>query len=172
VVKLNPDDYIEITSYTHHPFNTWFVLEDKYNWTGDKYYNVNIDDFKKITHEALDKGYTVGWDGDADDPDFHFYSALAYLPEKITDQQQDRQQAFTTERTLLDHMMHIIAMVKDTTGNNWYYIKNSWGATNSEGGYLFMQEDYFLQRTVAIIVNKNALPDLIRKHAASSHSNQ
>ena len=69
ILKFNPDDYIEITSYTHHPFYKSFILEDKYNWTADAYYNVTIDDFSRITDYALKNGYTVGWDGDAEDPD-------------------------------------------------------------------------------------------------------
>ena len=62
---IDPDDYVEVTSYTHHPFYTKFVLEDKYNWTGDEYWNVPLADFSLITDSALDNGYTVGWDGDA-----------------------------------------------------------------------------------------------------------
>ena len=59
--------------------------------------------------------------------------------------------------------MHIVAVVKDRQGKKWYYIKNSWGNySNSLGGHLFMREDYFKIRTLAIIVNKNAIPAAIR----------
>ena len=164
VLKFNPDDYIEITSYTHHPFYKSFVLEDKYNWTGDAYYNVSMHDFSRITDNALQKGYTVGWDGDADDPDFHFIDGLAYLPQKINNFQKERQTAFENQNTLLDHMMHIVSVSKDKFGNKWYYIKNSWGDhSNSLGGFLFMREDYFKIRTVAIIVNRKAIPEDINK---------
>jgi bleomycin hydrolase len=53
ILEINPDDYVEITSYTHHPFYTKFILEDKYNWTGDAYYNVTMDDFSTITDNAF-----------------------------------------------------------------------------------------------------------------------
>lgn len=164
VLEINPDDYIEITSYTHHPFYTKFILEDKYNWTGDAYYNVTLDDFSAITDNALKNGYTVEWDGDADDANFNFKEGLAWMPEAITDYQQYRQEASENESTLLDHMMHIVGLAKDKDGTKWYYLKNSWGNnTNGLGGYLFMREDYFKIRTVAIIVNKNAIPSSIRK---------
>ncbi|HMK27863.1 MAG TPA: C1 family peptidase [Chitinophagaceae bacterium] len=164
VLKFNPDDYIEITSYTHHPFYGSFVLEDKYNWTGDAYYNVTITDFSRITDSALKNGYTVGWDGDAQDAYFDFTEGLAYMPDAINDFQAARQKAFEDQTTLLDHMMHIVGVVKDIKGQKWYYIKNSWGDySNSLGGFLFMRDDYFKIRTVAIIVNKKAIPADINK---------
>ncbi|MBS1759323.1 MAG: aminopeptidase [Bacteroidetes bacterium] len=163
-LKINPEDYVEITSYTHHPFYTKFVLEDKYNWTGDAYYNVPLADFNSITQTALKNGYTVGWDGDADDPYFDYYGGLAYMPNRIADFQKERQTAFETQATLLDHMMHIVGMTKDKKENLWYYIKNSWGNnTNAIGGFVYMRDDYFKIRTVAIIVNKKAIPASIRK---------
>ena len=162
-LEFNPDDYAEITSYTHHPFYKPFVLEDKYNWTLDQYYNVPIEDFSRIADSALQNQFTVGWDGDADDPYFLYTDGLAYLPTTIGDFQQERQQAFEDHSTLLNHMMHIVAVTKDVYGKKWYYIKNSWGAnTNNLGGYLFMRDDYFKIRTVAIIVNKKAIPSDIR----------
>jgi|CXWL01.1.fsa_nt_gi bleomycin hydrolase len=160
---INPGDYVEITSYTHHPFYTKFVLEDKYNWTGDEYYNVSMADFSGITDNALANGYTVGWDGDAEDDYFDFGEGLAYLPGVVSNFQTQRQNAFENQTTLLNHMMHIVGVAKDKNNNKWYYIKNSWGEnTNSLGGFLFMREDYFKIRTVAIIVNKNAIPAGIR----------
>lgn len=161
---IRPDDYVEITSYSHHPYYQAFVLEDKYNWTGDKYYNVPLADFSAITDYALQKGYTVGWDGDADDIDFNYYTALAYFSKPIKATQQARQAAFESQETLLNHMMHMVGVAKDKNGQKWYYIKNSWGNTsNAYGGFLYMRDDYFKIRTVAIIVNKKAIPDLIRK---------
>ncbi len=162
-LDFNPGDYIEITSYTHHPFYTSFVLEDKFNWTGNKYYNVTLQDFSAITDNALSKGFTVGWDGDATDEDFNFGEGLAWLPAAVTNFQSARQKAFEDRSTELDHMMHIVGSEKDRQGNKWYYVKNSWGTSNPLGGFLFMREDYFKIRTVAIIVNKNAIPTDIRK---------
>lgn len=159
---INPDDYIEITSYTHHPFYTKFVLEDKYNWTGDEYWNVSLTDFSAITDNALQNGYTVGWDGDAQDTYFDYYEGLAYMPEPIKDLTAARQEAFNDKTTELDHMMHIVGKTKE---NNvvWYYVKNSWGTSNPLGGFLWMREDYFKMRTLAIIVNKAAIPAEIKK---------
>jgi bleomycin hydrolase len=162
-LHINPEDFVEITSYTHHPFYKAFVLEDKYNWTGDAYYNVPLTDFIAITDSALKKGFTVGWDGDVDEPGFDFYGGWAYLPQKTVRRQQQRQAAFKDGSTDIDHMMHVVALVKDSKGAVWYYVKNSWGAANAYKGYLFMSLDYFAIKTSAIIVNKNAIPTAIRQ---------
>ncbi len=161
---VNPSDYVEITSYNHHPFYTKFVLEDKYNWTGDEYWNVPLSDFSAITDSALKNGHTVGWDGDADDDYFDYAGGLAYIPEPVKDFPVARQTAFENKTTELNHMMHIVALAKDRLGRKWYYIKNSWGSgTNLIGGFIWMREDYFKMRTLAIIVNKAAIPGDIRK---------
>ncbi len=164
VLGFKPGDYVEITSYTHHPFYKQFVFEDKYNWSGDLYWNVPLADFTAITQQALKDGYTVGWDGDAQDSDFDFNEALAYLSFPVNDFTKERQTAFEDESTLLDHMMHIAGMVKDNQQRTWYYIKNSWGDySNPLGGFLFMRDDYFKLRTSAIIVNKKTIPLAIKK---------
>lgn len=79
--KINPDDYIEITSYTHHPFYSAFTLEIPDNWSGDSYYNVQLDELIQILDYSLSKGYTVVWDGDVSDKGFSHKNAIAIVPE-------------------------------------------------------------------------------------------
>ena len=163
LLHFNPTDYVEITSYTHHPFYSPFILEDKYNWTQDKYYNVSLNDFETITTNALQNGYTVEWDGDVDEPFFKYEEGLAYLPAPVQNPVWERQSTFEDKSTSLDHMMHIIGIASDKFNCKWYYVKNSWGVTNKLGGYLYMSDDYFKIKSVAIIVNKNAIPINIRR---------
>jgi bleomycin hydrolase len=163
-LQLNTNDFVEITSYTHHPFYTKFILEDKYNWTSDAYYNVPIADIFTITNNALKSGYTIGWGGDVDDSTFLYEKGLAYLPTTISNYQKERQQTFTDTTTDIDHLMHIVATTKDKFGKNWFYVKNSWGNySNNLKGFLFMSADYFAIKTSAIIVNKKNIPSTIRK---------
>ena len=63
-LKINPDNYIELTSFTHHPFYTWFALEVADNWRGTQSYNVPIDELMASLDNALEKGYTVCWGAD------------------------------------------------------------------------------------------------------------
>lgn len=79
--KINPDDYIELTSYTHHPFYTSFLLEIPDNWANGSYYNVPSDELIRIMDYALSKGYTIDWDGDVSDKGFSHKNGLAIVPE-------------------------------------------------------------------------------------------
>lgn len=163
VLKFKPDDYIEITSYTHHPFYSSFILEDKYNWSYDKYHNVPLTDFIAITDSALNNGYSICWDGDVSEQGFRYEQSTALLPSAVLNPVLERQSTYEDKTSGLDHMMHIVGMGKDKLNIKWYYIKNSWGNSNATAGYLWMQDDYFQIKTMAIIVNKNAIPSGIRK---------
>lgn len=61
---LDFDDYVSITSYTHHPFYESFIIEAPYKWRPRLSYNVPIDTLMSIIDTALDKGYNVCWGGD------------------------------------------------------------------------------------------------------------
>ena len=63
-MKINADDYIELTSFTHHPFYTWFPLEVADNWRATLSYNVPIDEMMAALDNALENGYTACWGAD------------------------------------------------------------------------------------------------------------
>lgn len=67
---LNADDYVSITSYTHHPFYTRFVLEVPDNWRMDAMYNVPMKDLMEIIDYAIEKGYTMAWGADVSETGF------------------------------------------------------------------------------------------------------
>ena len=67
---INPDDYINISSYTHHPFYSTFAIEVEDNWRAGLCYNVPLDEFMAIADNALNNGYTVLWGGDVSEPGF------------------------------------------------------------------------------------------------------
>jgi bleomycin hydrolase len=79
--KFNPDDYVEITSYMHHPYYSTFALEIPDNWSGGSYYNVPLDDLIEIMDYSLKSGYTIAWDGDVSDKGFSHKNAVAIVPE-------------------------------------------------------------------------------------------
>ncbi len=80
-IGLNMDDYIEITSYNHHPFYKTFVLEIPDNWEMKEAYNVPLDDFMDIMETAINKGYTFAWGADVSEKGFSARDALAIVPE-------------------------------------------------------------------------------------------
>ena len=78
---LNPDDYVSITSFTHHPFYEQFVIEIQDNWRWGLSYNVPIDEMMEIMDYAIDNGYTVAWGSDVSEPGFRYTrKGYAVLP--------------------------------------------------------------------------------------------
>jgi len=78
---LNMDDYISITSYTHHPFYSKFVLEVQDNWAMQSCYNLPLDEFMQVMEDAIKNGYTFAWGADVSEKGFNYRAALAILPE-------------------------------------------------------------------------------------------
>ena len=74
---LDFNDYVSITSYTHHPFYTAFAVEVQDNWRNPLSYNVPIEDLQKIFDYAVEQGYTVAWGGDVSEDGFT-RNGLAY----------------------------------------------------------------------------------------------
>ena len=70
MLGFNADDYVSITSYTHHPFYTQFPLEVPDNWRLDMMYNVPLEDLMAIIDNAIDKGYTMAWGADVSEIGF------------------------------------------------------------------------------------------------------
>jgi bleomycin hydrolase len=70
VVGLNMDDYVNLTSYSHHPFYTEFAIEVPDNWLWETSYNLPIDEFMAVMENAIDKGYTFAWGADVSEQGF------------------------------------------------------------------------------------------------------
>jgi bleomycin hydrolase len=183
-VGLNLDDYIEITSYSHHPFYRKCRLEIPDNWTfSSDYYNVPIDDLERIADHALKNGYSVAWDGDWSEKYFNDriegvavvplkdweYQTKAEREEEITEPvkerdvaQECRQKTFDNFTTTDDHLMHIVGLARDQKGTKLYLTKDSFGTDNKYKGYLYLSRSYFRLKTLFIMVNKHALPSDIK----------
>ena len=174
---LNPDDYIELTSFANFPFNTKVHLSVPDNWSHAQYYNVSIDDLMKIMEYALKNGYTVDWDGDVSEKEFNKgnanYSVVpadskdtdTSKPEKektITDAM--RLESFDKFQTTDDHLMHITGMATNQEGTKFWLTKNSWGPVGKYGGYWYMSDAYARYKVVAILVHKNAIPNDIKSN--------
>ena len=67
---INLDDYVSITSYTHHPFYTAFAVEVQDNWRFPLSYNVPMDEMMQIIDNAIEQGYTIAWGGDVSEDGF------------------------------------------------------------------------------------------------------
>lgn len=81
---LKMDDYVAISSYTHHPFYQPFILEVEDNWAAQPVFNVPLDDMMAVVNNAISKGYTVAWATDVSEKGFSFKNGLAIVPEDET----------------------------------------------------------------------------------------
>lgn len=156
---INPDDYLEFTSYGHHPFYEQIDLEIPDNWSHDRYINVLINELVEIIDSSLYKGYSVCWDGDTSEKGFNDKKGIATIETNTVCDQASRQQTFINRETTDDHLMHIIGLAEDENGQKYYIAKNSWGIEKSDfNGFVYLSESYVKLKTVAILVNKNSVP--------------
>ena len=76
---INYDDYVNISSFTHHPFYKPFVIEVCDNWRWDTAYNLPIDEMMEVMYNAIDNGYTIAWGSDVSEKGFT-RDGLAVMP--------------------------------------------------------------------------------------------
>ena len=76
---INADDYVNLTSFTHHPFYESFIIEVPDNWRWDSAYNLPIDELMEVMYNAIDKGYTIAWGSDVSENGFT-RDGLAVMP--------------------------------------------------------------------------------------------
>ncbi|RUT78035.1 aminopeptidase C [Ancylomarina longa] len=161
---FNTNDYVELTSYSHHPFYQLVDLEIPDNWSNDMYYNLPIDELMDVMNYALNNGYSVCWDGDVSEKGFSHRKGYAILPAQVEKDmsnseiakweddvknksdkdteslkepkvtQQMRQATFNDYETTDDHLMHLTGIVKDQNGTLYYKTKNSWAADSNKFG--------------------------------------
>ena len=153
---LDMDDYVSLTSYTHHPFGQWYVIEAPYKWRLKPSYNIPIEQLMAVLDRALEKGFTVAWGGDVTG-DFT-RTGLAMLPEGVVPSQQLRQEQWDNWEFTYDHVMLIFGKAVDEDGKPYYMVKNSWGTSSQYKGIWYMSQDYIALNTVYIFLNRKALP--------------
>jgi bleomycin hydrolase len=183
-IGINADDYVEIGSYTHHPFYEKFILEVSDNWSWGEIYNVPLNEMQQIADNALSNNFSVAWASDVSEFGFSHKNGVAVVPlkdkadmnqtekdtafnkpyeEKVITQ-EIRQAAFDNLTTTDDHGMHIVGSAKDQNGKRYYMVKNSWGNdSNDLGGILYVSTNYFNYKTTSILLHKKAIPADIAK---------
>ena len=190
---LNADDYVSLTSYTHHPFYSSFVLEIQDNWRWAPSYNLPIDELMEVFDNAIMKGYTIAWGSDVSEDGFS-RNGVAVLPDADKAQelsgsdmarwlkmkpeekklntkpqpqkwatQEERQAAYDNFETTDDHGMQIYGIAKDQLGNEYYMVKNSWGKSGTYEGIWYASKAFARYKTMNIVVHKDALPKAIAK---------
>jgi len=174
MTKINPKEYVTITSFTHVPNYSTFILNVPDNFSNGSFYNMPLDEFISNIDNALATGYTVELDCDVSEPTFSGKYGVAVIPENSEDNKtilteikpekaitpEFRQAEFENLSTQDDHLMHIVGKVKDQKGTVYYKVKNSWGTDASRvanGGYVYMSVPYMKLKAISVMVHKDAL---------------
>lgn len=179
-MKIIPENYITITSFTQAPFYSEFILNIPDNWSYGSFYNVPLDEMMASIDHALAIGFTVELDCDVSERTFSSKDGVAVIPKeeennikalqgvypemKIT--QEYRQDEFENFTTTDDHLMHITGTLLDQNGTKYYKVKNSWGtdvSRNANGGYVYFSESYMRLKAISITVHKDAVPKATAK---------
>ncbi|WP_298419960.1 C1 family peptidase [uncultured Kordia sp.] len=181
MTKINPDDYVTLTSFTHQPYYESFILNIPDNFSNGSFYNVTLDELVSVTKNALKTGYSVELDCDVSEATFSAKYAVATIPEEAVKDKKEfsaeirkeksitatyRQQEFENYTTTDDHLMHITGLTEDQNGNTYFRVKNSWGSNTERvpnDGHVNMSEAFFRLKTISVMIHKDALPKALRQ---------
>ncbi len=173
VIRINPDDYVDILSYEQEPFykRVEYKVPDNW-WHSTDYYNVPLDVFMEALKKVVRSGYTASIGGDVSEPGFDRMTQCAIVPDFdipaafIND--DARQFRFSNGTTTDDHGMHLVGYL-EKDGKDWYLIKDSGsGSRNNnpnaaEFGYYFFSSDYVKLKMMDFMVHKDAVKELLDK---------
>ena len=154
-----PDEYIALTSFTHHPFYETFPLEVPDNWAQSEMLNVPMDTLVERMERAVRRGRGVCWEGDTNEAGFSFDRGTASLPAGTDVSQAARQLAFERHETTDEHCMAVVGLARDTAGRLWFIMKSSWGTANLYGGLMYVSGDYVRLKTIAVFMPRSAWED-------------
>ncbi len=183
VVGIDAGDYVQITSWTHHPVYEPCNILVPDNWAWGISYNVEMEDMISIIDHALRKGYSISWAGDVSEKYFSWKNGVAYVPAtdyyamseaeraemfkgpkpELEITAEMRQAAYDDYTTTDDHGMHIVGLSTDQNGKEWYLVKNSWGEGNDYDGYLYLSKNYVRYKTLSFLLHKNGIPEGLQK---------
>ena len=174
VLKFNSNEYVNITSFTHHPYYEPFILEVPDNFSNGAYYNLPLNEMIQLVKDAVKGGYSVLWDADVSNDGFMQNRGVAIFPDAAnpTNNKKDvdmgnanegkwdvatRQQLYENLTTQDDHLMHITGLETSSTRKSYFLVKNSWGDIGPEHGYINVSEAYFAINTISLILPRAAI---------------
>lgn len=88
-LPIDLNDYVAITSFTHHPYYKPFALELADNWIWAQYHNIPLEEMKAVVDNAIDNGYSVVWAADVSEGGFKWSKGYALMPKGKTEADMD-----------------------------------------------------------------------------------
>lgn len=164
---LNMDDYIELTSFTHKPYYEMFSPEVPDNWENQPMYNLPLDELIETIDYALNKGYTVCWDGDVSEQGFSFKNGIAINP-----QVEDVKDYSTTDRARFEKMPKYERMDEVFKFEHPYPEINVTPEIRQDGYEKFVTTDDHLMHITGIVKDQNGTKYYITKNSWGAESNK
>lgn len=164
---LNMDDYIELTSFTHHPYYVKFEVEVPDNWEHALMYNLPLDEMMETMDYALNNGYTVCWDGDVSEKGFSFKNGVAINPEvkKVEDLSE-------TDRARFEKLDEKGRLEEVYKFERPYPEINVTPEVRQEGFESFVTTDDHLMHITGIVKDQNGTPYYITKNSWGTERNK
>jgi len=176
VLKFDADDYVNITSFTHHSYYQPFILQVPDNFSNGSFYNLPLDEMIDVVKASLNKGYSVMWDADVSNRNFAQGKGYAMLwkedkaPAKVDPDVEEasydaalRQKLYENLTTQDDHLMHLVGLDETAKGKPFFVVKNSWGEVGPFKGLINVSVPYFAINTVSLVVPKAGLSNDLKK---------
>ena len=164
---LNMDDYVELTSFTHKPYYETFSPEVPDNWENQPMYNLPLDELIGVIDYALNKGYTVCWDGDVSEQGFSFKNGIAINP-----QVEDVKDYSTTDRARFEKMPKYERMDEVFKFEHPYPEINVTPEIRQDGYEKFVTTDDHLMHITGIVKDQNGTKYYITKNSWGAESNK
>ena len=164
---LNMDDYVELTSFTHKPYYETFSPEVPDNWENQPMYNLPLDELIEAIDYALNKGYTVCWDGDVSEQGFSFKNGIAINP-----QVEDVKDYSTTDRARFEKMPKYQRMDEVFKFEHPYPEINITPEIRQDGYEKFVTTDDHLMHITGIVKDQNGTKYYITKNSWGADSNK
>ncbi len=167
VLKVKPEDYVELMSTLSAPFFRKSELKVPDNWWhGEHFYNVPLELFYSSLVSSVASGYTVAIGGDVSEPGKNYRQDVAFIPtfDIPADyiDQYAREYRIENGSTGDDHGIHLVGM-STLGGHTWFLIKDS-GRSARHGrfpGYYFFRDDFVKLKMLTYLVHKDAVKDAL-----------
>jgi len=149
--------FVYLSAYPTEKQNAEIVPSTPDNVNRHAFLNVSLDSLMRHIDVALHSGHPVCWEGDISEPTFSFETGVATM-ENVEKNALDSVRAVAMQRdeTTDDHCMVLVGVGHDSKGTRYYLAQNSWECNNTLGGFIWLSEDYILQKTIAIALTEDA----------------
>jgi hypothetical protein len=164
---LNMDDYVELTSFTHHPYYQKCDVEVPDNWEHSLMYNLPLDEMMSAVDYALNHGYTVCWDGDVSERGFSFKNGVAINPEvkEVADYSE-------TDRARFEKMDEQTRMAEVFKFEQPYPEVKVTPEIRQQGYEAFVTTDDHLMHVTGIVKDQNGTKYYITKNSWGTERNK